>query len=348
MLYAILSAFWEVLWAVYRWGLFDFTNIDLGIWLVSFEIIILALVFLICTMLFLQVISGFWAWVGISAGFAGVMCALLISLFPLPESLRIIIFVLLVIGWIAAIGTGGYITQKSFRQAKKPHHKNRIGYWGLSLTVTILGDVILFTGVLKGFNITSAAEFPAGFWMVGSILHMAGALTAGYVVLIHDAINLVWGFLKLLSYVAVTLVGVFLIVFVLGLDLTGLSLMESKAIEWIIKAIVMVVLVVPGLSWLYGYVNKLILGPGVDRNTAVREYGLSISNLVDLDKLAEVALGFLDKTLGVEFSYLFIVEDRKQEDYYQLLPVTNPVQENARDCPGWQDPTKQYFYPALF
>jgi signal transduction histidine kinase len=333
MLYAILSAFWEVLWAIYRWGLFDFTKIDLGIWLVSFGILILALVFLICTMLFLQVKSGFWAWVGISAGFAAVLCAFLASLFPLPESLRITILVLLVIGWLGAICTGGYITQKSFRQAKKPQYKNRVGYWGLSLSVIILGDLILFTGVLKGFNITSAAEFPAGFWMVGSILHMAGALTAGYVVLIHDAINLVWGFLRLLSYVAVTLVGIFLIVFVLGLDLTRLSLMESKTIEWIIKAIVLVVLVVPGLSWLYGYVNKLILGPGLDRNTAVREYGLSISNLVDLNKLAEVALEFLDKTLGVEFSYLFIVDDRKEENYYQLLPVMNPVRglpENVR------------------
>jgi signal transduction histidine kinase len=343
MLYAILSAFWEVLWAIYRWGLFDFTKIDLGIWLVSFGIIILALVFLICTMLFLQVKSGFWAWVGISAGFAVVLCALLVSIFPLPENLRIVIFVLLVMGWLAVIGTGGYITQKSFRQAKKPHYKNRVGYWGLSLAATILGDIILFTGVFKGFYITSATEFPAGFWMIGSILHMAGALTAGYVVLIHDAINLVWGFLRLLSYVAVTLVGVFLIVFVLGLDLTGLSLMESKTIEWIIKAIVLVVLVVPGLGWLYGYFNKIILGPGLDRNTAVREYGLSISNLVDLDKLAEVALGFLEKTLGVEFSYLFIVDDRKQEDYFQLLPIINPVKHSLENVAAGKIPRNSIF-----
>jgi signal transduction histidine kinase len=239
--------------------------------------------------------------------------------------LRNLIFVLLVLGWLASVVIAGYITQKSFRQVKKPHYRNRVGYWGISLALTVLGDIVLFTGILKGFQITSAAEFPAAFWMIGSILHMAGALTAGYVVLIHDAINLVWGFLRLLSYVAVTLVGVFLIVFVLGLDLTGLSLMHSKTIEWIIKAIVLVVLVAPGLSWLYGYVNKLILGPGLDRNTAVREYAMSISNLVDLDRLAEVALGFLEKTLDVEFNYLFIVDDRKQETFFHLLPVTNPV-----------------------
>ena len=325
IIYALLSAFWETLWALYRWGLFGFLEADLGRWVVSFGILILAMVFLICTMLFLQVNSGFGAWVGISAGFGGVVFSLLISLLPLPESLRILIFVMLVLGWLAVVGMGSYITFTAFHQAKKPQYKNRVGYWGLSLSVTILGDLILFTGMLNGFSLASAAEFPAGFWVIGSTLHMVGALMAGYVVLIHNAIDLVWGFIRLLSYAAVTIVGVFVFVVILGVDLTGLSLLQNKTAEWIVKAVILVILVVPGLSWLYGYANQLLFGTGVNRNTAVREYGLSISNLVDLQKLAEVAVDFLDKTLGVEFSLLLIVDDQPQENYYHLLPVTNPL-----------------------
>jgi signal transduction histidine kinase len=333
MVYGLLSAVWEILWAAYRWGLFDFFKTDFGRWLVSFGILILALVFLICTMFFLQVKSEFWAWVGICAGFAGLVFVILISFFPLPESWRVFIFSVLVIGWLIVVSLSCSITYTAFHQAKKPRNKNRVGYWGISLAITILGDLILFAGVIKGYGGGATSEFPTAFWVIGSTLHMFGALIAGYVSLIHDAVDLIWGFLRLLSYVAVTIVGVFLFVLIMGLDLSRFTFLQNDNAELIVKAFVLVVLGVPALSWLYGYANQLLLGKGVDRNTAVREYGLSISNLVDLNKLAEVALEFLNKTFGVDFSLLLIVDDLPQEDFYQLVPIANPIRAEQDE---WQ------------
>jgi signal transduction histidine kinase len=327
MTYALLSAIWEVLWAIYRWGLFDVFRADFGRWLVIFGILILALVFLICTMFFLQVKSGFWAWVGIYAGFGMIALAVLVSLFPLSGNVRVIIFALLFIGWMVIVGLSCSITYTAFQQAKKPRNKNRVGYWGLSLALTILGDLILFSGVIRVFGAGSFAEYPATFWIFGSTLHMVGALMAGYVALIHDAIDLVWGFLRLLSYVSVTIIGIFFSVLIMGIDLSRVTFLQNETIELIVKALVLIVIVVPVLSWLYGYANQLLFGKGVDRDTAVREYGLSISNLVDLNKLAEVALEFLNRTFGVDFSLLLIVDDVPEEEFFRLVPVQNPVRE---------------------
>jgi signal transduction histidine kinase len=333
MVYGLLSAVWETLWVAYRWGLFDFFETDFGRWLVSFGIIILALVFLICTMFFLQVKSEFWAWAGIFAAIGGVIFVILFSLFPLPENVRVLIFSLVVIGWMVVVGLSCFITATSFRLANKPRNRNRVGYWGISLAITILGDLILFAGVIKGFGGGTISEYPPAFWIIGSTLHMAGALIAGYVALIHDAVDLIWGFLRLLSYVSVTTVGVFVFVLVMRMDLSPFTFLQNDTAEYFVKAFVLVVLGVPALSWSYGYANQLLFGKGVDRNTAVREYGLSISNLVDLNKLAEVALEFLDKTFGVEFSLLLIVDDLPQEKYFQLVPITNPVREEQDE---WQ------------
>jgi signal transduction histidine kinase len=333
MVYGLLSAVWETLWAAYRWGLFDFFEIDFGRWLVSFGIIILALVFLICTMFFLQVKSEFWAWAGIFAAIGGVIFVILLSLFPLSENVRVFIFSLVVVGWMVVVGLSCFITATSFRLAKKPRNRNRVGYWGISLAITILGDLILFAGVIKGFGGGTTSEYPAAFWIIGSTLHMAGALIAGYVALIHDAVDLIWGFLRLLSYISVTTVGVFVFVLVMRMDLSPFTFLQNDTAEYFVKAFVLVVLGVPALSWSYRYANQLLFGKGVDRNTAVREYGLSISNLVDLNKLAEVALEFLDKTFGVEFSLLLVVDDLPQEKYFQLVPITNPVRAEQDE---WQ------------
>ena len=327
MVYGLLSAVWEVLWVAYHWGLFDFFKSDFGRWMVSFGILILALVFLICTMYFLQVKSGFWAWVGIFTAFGGVVFLMLINLFPLSESTRIFLFSMLVIGWLFVIGLSSYFTYTAFIQAKKPRNRNRVGYWGLSLAITILGDLILFAGVLESFTGGSATDFPTTIWVFGSTLHMVGALIAGYIALIHDAVDLIWGFLRLLSYFSVTMVGVFLFALVMRLDLSRINFITNDSVELIIKVFVLVVLGVPILSWSYGYANQLLFGKGVDRNTAVREYGLSISNLVDVDRLAEVALDFLDKTLGVDFSLLLIVDKMAQGNFYRLAPIENPARE---------------------
>lgn len=340
MVYAMLSAVWQALWAVYRWGLFDFVAADLGRWLVSFGAIILALLFLICSILFLQVNSDLWAWGGISAGFGGVIFTLLISLIPLPESWRRLIFILLVSGWLVVIGLSGSITYTAFHRAQKPRYKNRVGYWGLSLGLLILGDLFLFSGVIRAFSISLVESFPASTWIIGSTLHLVGVLIAGYVVLIHEPIDLVWGFLRFLSYVSVTIIGVFFFALIMSVDLTGFAFLQNKTSEWVFKSLLSVVLVVPGLSWLYGYANQFLLGRRVDRTTAVREYGLSIGNLVDLERLAEVALDFLDKTFNLEFSSLFVVEDLPEENCYQLLPATNPLKPKRESWqPGriWRD-----------
>jgi len=340
MVYALLSTVWETLWVIYKWDLLGIFQPSLSQWIVSFGSIILALVFLICSMLFLQVNSGFWTWFGISAGIGCVVFTIFASFFTLPESLRVLIFGLLVVGWLATVVKSCYITYMAFHQAKKPQYKNRVGYWGFALLITILGDLILLSGVVKGIGGTPATEFPAGVWIIGSTLHMIGVLIVGYVVLIHNAIDLVWGFLRLLSYIAVTIIGVFLFMLILGVDLTGINILQSETVEWVVKAVILVVLVVPGLSWLYRYANQLLFGTGVNRETAVREYGLSISNLVDLDRLAEVALEFLDKTFGVEFSLLLIVDEPPKDDYYQLLPVANPLKPGQEN---WQSGRIQCF-----
>jgi signal transduction histidine kinase len=338
--YAVISAAWEFLWAVnlLDWlGIFD--EQDNGKWVILFGIVALALVFLVCTLLFLRKDFQNWVWIGMLGGITAIIFLLILSFFPVFMDLQFLVFTLLLFCWISCVTVAGIFTRRTLQQAKKSQYRNRMVYWGISILVITIGDLILLTVFMQIFFSPAQEGFILLAWILGSLMHLVGFFMASYVGLIHNVMDLMRGALRVLNYVVVTVVGVSIYLFVLGIDLTWLPFLASQRAEWIFKASILVILVTPALVRLFHYTGQLLFDTGLDRKTVVREYGLKISNLVEMHDLARVALDTLDKTLDAEFSLLMLVDDLPQERCYHLQPVLHPEKQALE---SWQPGRIQY------
>jgi len=73
-------------------------------------------------------------------------------------------------------------------------------------------------------------------------------------------------------------------------------------------------------------------GRGYNTSSAVREYSLRISNILDLEVLATAALNTLHKNLNVHKGYLFLVDEVNEEGriYYSLRVVKTADETEAQ------------------
>ena len=69
-------------------------------------------------------------------------------------------------------------------------------------------------------------------------------------------------------------------------------------------------------------VDRILFGQHYDYQAVIHSYSQAISNILYLSELANVALGHIDKTLGVARGAFFIVEsDLPQHFYLRSLPA---------------------------
>lgn len=308
--YAFLAAVWEFAWASAMLGWLSFLGEGVLTWLRPIGVLALSLIFLIMSWYFLQIDFSYRRGIGFGIGAALlIFCILLwINPFKLDEVVQLgsILFSIFV-GWLVVILDTMVITISTYRKIHKPQHRNRIVYWGVSLGVIVIGDLLLLTG----------------FILPGSTIHMVGTLLAGYVILVHEAVDLVRGIIRLVSYAVTTLFGAVIYYAILKLELRnlGVEFFQNQQVILTVKALFLVILVNPALAFLYTRVDRIIFGKGYAPSEVLREYGLRVSNLADLHQLAREALGFIDQTFHAEFGHLYLVDEASGDNGYVLKPV---------------------------
>ncbi len=205
------------------------------------------------------------------------------------------------------------ITRGAYRATSQPLHRNRIKYWTLVLGLTVAGDGLRFAGLVT----------------VGSGLRLLAALLLTYALIIHRLPDVRRAYRRALTDVSV--VGLIAALLVAGYWLFGfLQTQITGDARWL-AAIALVVIVAAGLLPLAEaarrLVGRLLSGVGYDSAATVREYGLAISNILDLERLAATVVGLTRKTLGSERGVLFLVDEKKEDDWrwaFHLRPIAYP------------------------
>lgn len=308
-LYASLASLWVFGQLGARQGWFAALRADALARLPLYGALTLAGVFLILTRSFLRLSLLNWTWRGLTA--LGIVLPILFDLnvFGLPFvllSTRALFvlrgnaaFAVLVAVWGLFMGLTIRLTAQVHRRTHQPLHRNRISYWVPALGLMVCGDGLIF----------------AGRAAIGSGLHLAGVCVATYAVSTHylldvrRAARLVLGNLTTAVLVVVFYLAGFVVLQTVFASAPGYVLVLAGAA----LAVALAFVSVPLRRTVERSVNQVIPAAGYDPAHTVREYSQSVGNILDVDQLAQVALGLLREALGAQHGALFLVDVERGE-----------------------------------
>jgi signal transduction histidine kinase len=182
----------------------------------------------------------------------------------------------------------------AFRRTRQALHHNRILYWTLAYGGMLLGGILVL----------------AGQPLFGQGLQLLAMPIVAYVTLSYQLLDIRRMLQRIASYLAATLVvalfyvGLFAIAETLNQRVSGLDQWRTRAVLAFISALLLTPLAVFGQKLAQRLLGRREYSP----NQILGEYGLSISNILDLERLATVAIGLISEAMEITHGTLFVVD----------------------------------------
>ena len=312
-----------------------------------YGLLFLSLLFLHLNRSFLRLEGTGWGWWALGIAWIAALVALDENLLSLPEVLwggvgngwsiqrQEVSFGALVLGWGVFTGGAALLTWRVYRRTQQPLHRNRITYWSLAL----------------GFTVAGAALFFAGRETLGSGFHLLGALGAAYVALTYRLPDVRQMARRTVSYLIITLLTA--IIYAAGFLMTQTIFQSAPGYSPLLTgaamALILAILFDPLLGLVQRLVNRLISRSRYDPSHTLREYSMSISNILDLERLAMVAVGLISEAMEIQHGALFVVHYEKGEDgggdgsgYFRLRDLMATGENRSTGVLSFESPVADY------
>lgn len=303
-LYGLVSFFWMAGQAFWRLGWLAFLQNHFLAEVQFYGLFVLGLLFLFLNEAFLQ--RDRWGRTGGVFGVAWIagLIVLDVNLFRLPDVLwsgsgwflprQAVVAGGLVTGWATFMGAATYLSARAIRRVEPVNYRNPLSYWTLVLALIVTGDILFFLG------------FPTQ----GSALRVLGALLATYVVFTPRLPDFLTASRRLLNFLMVNSLAI-MVYAALFLAVQYLFRSPTVTLQWWIPlglAIVLIVVINPGLSRAQKEITRRIAGERPDSIHILRQYSQNITQIPDLQNLASLALRTCSEVVDSENGYLFLVE----------------------------------------
>lgn len=199
------------------------------------------------------------------------------------------------------------------RHTKQPHLRGRMSYWWAPIFFTILNDVLLFSSVL----------------IHGQPLRWLTAFTMAYVVGTHYVPDLKNITRRGLIYVAsiVSIVGFYIAGFLILEALFGRNPNFNPLIAGAAVALLIALIFAPLTTIVSRIISTWMKSDQYDASLTIHQYSESISNILDMDRLASIAVGIMLDTMQINHGFLFLVDAERQADgrkTYKIRSARSP------------------------
>ena len=328
ILYVVISSLWTLVQACSRLGWPAAVGNDVPARALLYGLPFLSLLFLHLSRSFLRVEGTSRIWWGVGAAWVAAEVVLNENLLALPETMWIgpgwlfqrqaVPFWVLDVGWGVFMAEATLTTMRVYRRTHQPLHRNRFKYWSLAVGLTVVGTGLLLTG----------------HETLGSGFHLLGTVTGTYAVVTYRLPDVRQMWRRTLSYLIITVLTV--IVYTAGF-VAMQTVFESvpsysPIVAGATMALVLAVLFDPLLGLVQQLVNRLMSRTRYDPGHTLREYSKSISNILDLERLATVAVGLIGEAMGIRRGALLVVHHESREngdgaDCFRLQDVTGGKRE---------------------
>ncbi len=242
----------------------------------------------------------------------------------IPENVT---FVLSVALWAVFMAMAAIITAIQYSDTQSPAHRNRIQYLLISTVALMVGYGLYFS---LGESLRTA----------GLIITWLGGVLLTYIVVTENLLDLGTGIRRIIRAIVVALVtvaiyiaGIYLVQTFLG-DFLASTFFSRFFDRTLLVAVVTAVL----LTIIYGPVskiseqvtNRLLFGQRYDYQMIIHKYTQTVSNILDLDDLAGVALDQIGRVLNITHGALFI-RDSEIEDQLKFRALSTPYTNGIPD-----------------
>jgi signal transduction histidine kinase len=200
--------------------------------------------------------------------------------------------------WIIIVSANVLLLIRNYSAIQHPLHRNRITYWA-------------FVSTLAGL---ASAAYLANSTLLTGLLIAGSAALASYVVLTHRQPDIRLGSLRVFGYLLTTLVMIifYAIVYWVTQFIVQALLQQPPYVAAIVNATVLAVLFWPIFTRIQTGFDTLLGRVDLDLNQMIKEYRLTISNILELDQLATVVLSLMSETMESTRGYLFLVSREGQ------------------------------------
>jgi signal transduction histidine kinase len=217
-----------------------------------------------------------------------------------------------VLGWLVSMVGAVLNVRSAHARSRQPLLRNRLNYWTPVFLLIFLNDILVISG--RG--------------LPGSPIRLGAVLMAAFIIVTHDPPDLRQVAQRVLTYIITTIV-------IVGFYVAGFS-----ASQTVFRALPRYneLLVGAGIALLLSFIFTPLLSlvrRSVSQWLNIREYHPSrtlhayseqISNILDMQKLANVAVGLIIEAMDITRGFLFLVDSEIAADgqkVYRLRAVRN-------------------------
>lgn len=197
----------------------------------------------------------------------------------------------LIAAWGVATLSALWTSARALRKARGSKHRNRIRYLQVSLFCIIAGDLlVLLGGTLAVY--------------VGLTARLLGLAVVTFALLRYDLPDL--RRLSLVVVRVIILAGLTALLYLLFLSVAGLVVGRNLPQPAVIAPAIVLAVVIAALidvslaPRLHRFFDRTVLGQSYGVQRALRDYGRQVSLILDLERLADTTLDWLQTTLRVE------------------------------------------------
>ena len=238
-----------------------------------------------------------------------------------------------VVGWLVFMIGAAFAVTDAYQKSRQPLLRNRLVYWIPVFILIAINDGLILGGVS----------------ILGNPLRLLAAALMGYLALTHNLPDV----RQIMRRVLVYLITVFLI---MAFYVLGVSSVEAifralptfnPLVLGAVFSLLLAILFTPLLSLVRRLVDAWLHIDQYNAGRTLQEYSESISNILEMERLASVAVGIIMENMRVQRGFLFLVDQSRDANglrTYQLRAVRNVEERQVISIDlGENDPIASHF-----
>ena len=223
------------------------------------------------------------------------------------------------LGWLVFMLGSIFRVRNAYARSRQPLLRNRLNYWTPVFLLVAINDVLLMGGIP----------------LPGNPIRLAAVALAAFIVVTHDPTDLVEVSRRVVTYIITTLV-------ILGFYVAGFTASQTvfKALPNYSPllvgagiALLLSFIFTPLLSLVRRWVNAWLNIQEFHPSRTLHAYSEQISNILDMQRLANVAVGLIIEAMDISRGFLFLVDSELTSDAqkaYRLRAVRNQGERQVK------------------
>jgi signal transduction histidine kinase len=223
------------------------------------------------------------------------------------------------LGWFVFMLGSVINVRSAYARSRQPLLRNRLNYWTPVFLLVAINDVLIL----------------GGFPLPGNPIRLAAISLATFIVVTHDPPDLVEVSRRVVTYIITTMV-------IVAFYVAGFSASQTvfKALPNFNPllvgagiALLLSFIFTPLLSLVRRWVNRWLNIQEFHPSRTLHAYSEQISNILDMQRLANVAVGLIIEAMDISRGFLFLVDSELTSDAqkaYRLRAVRNQGERQVK------------------